>query len=95
MSSVSSPAALPIATHVSLRGQRAAESRAAEAAGQLGTPVLDQARAEQQALDASPDALRAIGDQHASRQVYALTASGELVLRGANAQAAALLRWTL
>lgn len=86
---------LPMATAAALRGQRVAEARAAEAAGQLvlsGTaPSQALARTLVQAQEAAPDTLRALTDLHQATRAYQANA---VTLRGANAAAAALLAWT-
>ena len=94
MFSVSLSPALPMATAVSMRGQRVSEAKAAEVAGQMlltqaGTPATT-ARALFEALTAGPDALGALTDLHQAQLAYDTTR-----LRGANAAAAALLRWSL
>jgi hypothetical protein len=95
MSPVSPSSGLPMATAAALRGQRVAEARAADAAARLvlsGTaPNHDLSRALVQAMEAAPDALRALTDLHQATLSYKANAA---VLRGANAAAAALLRWT-
>ncbi|WP_137180398.1 hypothetical protein [Roseomonas sp. AR75] len=96
MSSVSPP--LAIVTHVSMRGQRHAESRAADRAERMmltaGASGLQIGRGLVEAVQASPDALRALTDLHQARQAYRAQAA-VVELRGADARSAALIRWSL
>jgi hypothetical protein len=97
MSSVSAPPPLAISTHVAMRGQRRAESLAADGAERMmlaaGAPLQQIGRGLVEAVQASPDALRAITDLHQARQAY--RGQVETALRGADPRAAALLRWSL
>ncbi len=92
----SSAPPLSMATNAALRGMRQAEVRAAEAASTIvqsgvAAPV-PLGRAEMQALEAGPDMLKGLTDLHQARLAYKANAE---VLRGADAMAAALLRWSV
>ena len=92
---VSFPPGLPMATSAALRGQRMAEARAADAAARIvlsGTaPNHALSRTLVQAQEAAPDALRGLTDLHQATLAYKANAA---TLRGANAAAASLLRWS-
>jgi hypothetical protein len=98
MASLSIPPPLAIATQISLRGQRRAETQAADSAERAmiaGTaPRQQTGRALIEAVQASPDALRAITDLHQARRAYRANAEDGMALRGADARSAALLRWS-
>jgi len=100
ISALSGPPPLQVATAASLRGMRAAEARAADAAARLvtevallapGRPALaDSAAALVAAQQAGPNPMRALLDLHMAQRAY--DANGT-ALRGANAATAALLAW--
>jgi hypothetical protein len=85
-----------MATNAALRGMRRAEAQAAEAAFSIvrsGTAApVPLSQAQMQALEAGPDMLKGLTELHQAKLAYKANAE---VLRGADAMAAALLRWSV